>query len=197
MGDNNKPPLFYICVDNADDLGAAWRIYTFLRLGGAKHVFCPVFKLQTCVLFDEKLLDRLKKKYEKIVIVCLSRRVVLLRREGRILLSPWKRLSFLDKLRYVLYTRFPKLFYWRYFEYFFLGAFNRRDKQIIEILLPMDLIEKTGSEPLAVFIHELLHIGREEDCPVEGCIGRSYTRAGWGMCKECRKLLKEIIKGNF
>ena len=199
MSNSDKRVLFYVCVENPDDLSVAWRIYTFLRLMGAKYVFCPVFK-QTCILLDKKLQSKLKRKFEKIVVVCIMRGAILIRRDDRILLYPWKRMSLLDKLKYALYIRlYTKLprFISRYFWYFSLGAFNWEDKQIAEILLSMDIIEKGSEDPLAVFIHELLHIKRLEHCSVEGCIGNIYNKAGYVMCKECRKLLKEIIKGNF
>jgi len=173
-----KKPFFYICVEETRDLDIAFLIYLFLvHLTDAKRVHPPIIK-PACIFKDEALLKELKKNFEKIVVVCISRSHFITK--GGFV----RRSIFYNLKRYLLPSRFA------------LGAFEFKDKQVSVITLSMDEIEKTKASPLATFIHELLHLKREKDCSNKGCTGEGFHRA-YGLCKECTKLLLEIAEGKF
>jgi len=178
--------LFYICVEKTKDFEVGLKIFCFLRSLGIENVLHPVFKMSGCLYGDKEVMGYLNKEY-RVILVCISRDILVLPehtkpgkpRKARFIHA--REISFYYKLRKMLFSGC-----------FVPAALNGRN----HIILSMDIIEKRKLDPLVVFLHELLHLKRPFDCPVKGCAGRCPYEFFY-LCDDCRKLLKEIIKGNF
>jgi len=181
-----KKALFYICVEKTKDFEVGLKIFYFLLSLGIENVLHPVFKMSGCLYGDKEVMGYLNKEY-RVILVCISRDILVLPehtkpgkpRKARFIHA--RELSFYYKLRKMLFSGC-----------FVPAALNGGN----HIILSMDIIEKRKLDPLVVFLHELLHLKRPFECPVKGCAGRGPYEFFY-LCDDCRKLLKEIIKGNF
>ena len=187
MGDNNKLPLFYICVEKTKDFDAGLKIFYFLRSLGIENVLHPAFKTSSCLRGNKETMELLNKEY-RVILVCISRDLFILPEHT----NPGEP----RKARFLLARELP--LYYRLRKKLFPGCFGLAGINIgrNHICLSMDIIEKCKVDPLIVFLHELLHLKRSSDCSVEGCIGRCYNEFFY-LCDDCLKLLKDIAKGDF
>lgn len=187
---NNKQPLFYICVEQTRDFSVGLEIYYFLcTLGVKANIWHPAFSsgcLRNKFRRDKKSVLSVFKECSKVVLICVSRDILLLPLSKGIVEISSER-NFLYRLKSILFSK-----------RFVLGVFHYldKDKQIANICLSMNAISRQKIDPLAVFIHELLHLKRYSDCSTKGCIGRCYCKK-YFICEKCVKLLNEIVNGNF
>jgi len=166
-------PKFYVCVDYARDLDVGINIAQFLISLGIPTL-PPTFKfiIGGCAIDN----DKFKKMFDNdVVVVCVSR----LYRTSSLKLV--RKLSLFHK---ILHLIFPIKFY--------LGSLSKLKNGLYVIILHMPTIERVKASPLAVLIHELLHLGRIEDCENEWCLGCGHGYL-FTMCENCSKLFNEII----
>jgi len=168
--------VFYVCVEDNRDLEIGMNIAHFLLSLGIPTLK-PTFKLNIGGCLVDRYND-FKKMYDfnDIILVCVSRTY----RKLNWVLSKHS-LSPLDR---ILHFVFPRKFY--------LGSFGEFKNGLRFIMLHMPTIEKVKASPLAVFIHEFLHLKRPEECKTSGCLGHGHPKTFW-MCKECSDLFHEIV----
>lgn len=68
------------------------------------------------------------------------------------------------------------------------------------VSIDMKACEKLGIHPLEIFIHELQHLKRFEDCENPKCIFGNLIITDYGtscLCKDCEELFENVLKEKF
>lgn len=63
------------------------------------------------------------------------------------------------------------------------------------IVIPSRVVSQV--DVVAIAIHELLHLGREEECDTKDCLGSHSSTVSVQLCGECAKLLRNIKESCF